>query len=99
MSADLPAFTVVVRGASTGFAQEVVIGTHRLAADEPIEAGGTDTGPSPYDFLLSALGACTSMTVSMYARRKAWPLDQVTVSLRHSKIYAADCAKCETREG
>jgi putative redox protein len=91
--------SVVVRGNAAGFAQVVHAGRHRLAADEPVSAGGTDTGPSPYDLLLAALGACTSITVSMYARRKAWPLEEVTVHLRHSKIHAADCAECETREG
>ncbi|MGA7792206.1 MAG: OsmC family protein [Candidatus Acidiferrales bacterium] len=90
---------VVVRGSAAGFAQEIHAGPHRLHADEPASAGGTDTGPSPYNLLLAALGACTSMTVAMYARRKAWPLDEVTVHLRHSKIYAADCAECETKEG
>jgi uncharacterized OsmC-like protein len=91
--------TVVVRGNATGFAQEIVAGPHRMAADEPVAAGGTDTGPSPYDFLLAALGSCTSITVGMYARRKGWPLEEVTVNLRHSKIHATDCAECETREG
>ncbi len=91
--------SVVVRGSAAGFAQEIHAGPHRLHADEPVSAGSTDTGPSPYDLLLAALGACTSMTVAMYARRKAWPLEEVTVHLRHSKIYAADCAECETREG
>lgn len=91
--------SVVVRGSAAGFAQEIHAGLHRLHADEPASAGGTDTGPSPYDLLLAALGACTSMTVSMYARRKAWPLEEVTVHLRHSKIHAADCAECETSEG
>jgi uncharacterized OsmC-like protein len=91
--------SVVVRGSAAGFAQEIHAGPHRLHADEPVSAGGTDTGPSPYDLLLAALGACTSMTVAMYARRKAWPLEAVTVHLRHSKIYAADCAECETKEG
>jgi uncharacterized OsmC-like protein len=90
---------VVVRGRADGFAQVIHAGRHRLAADEPVSAGGTDAGPSPYDFLLAALGACTSMTVALYARRKAWPLEDVTVHLRHSKIYSADCAECETREG
>jgi uncharacterized OsmC-like protein len=90
---------VVVRGSGAGFAQEIHAGRHRLVADEPASAGGTDTGPSPYELLLAALGACTSMTVGMYARRKAWPLEEVTVHLRHSKIYAADCAECETKEG
>jgi uncharacterized OsmC-like protein len=90
---------VVVRGSAAGFAQEIHAGVHRLHADEPVSAGGTDTGPSPYDLLLASLGACTSMTVAMYARRKAWPLEEVTVHLRHSKIHAIDCAECETTEG
>jgi uncharacterized OsmC-like protein len=91
--------SVVVRGNAAGFAQEIHAGPHRLHADEPASAGGTDTGPSPYDLLLAALGACASMTVAMYARRKSWLLEEVTVRLRHSKIHAADCAECDTREG
>jgi uncharacterized OsmC-like protein len=91
--------SVIVRGSAAGFAQEIHAGPHRLHADEPVSAGGTDTGASPYDLLLAALGACTSMTVAMYARRKAWPLEEVTVHLRHAKIHAADCAECETKEG
>ena len=90
---------VVVRGRAEGFAQEVAAGQHRFHADEPLAAGGTDTGPSPYDLLCAALGACTSMTLGMYARRKQWPLASVTVRLRHSRIYASDCAECETKEG
>jgi uncharacterized OsmC-like protein len=91
--------SVVVHGSAAGFAQEIHAGKHRILADEPASAGGTDTGASPYDLLLAALGACTSMTVAMYARRKAWALEEVTVHLRHSKIHAADCADCETRVG
>jgi putative redox protein len=91
--------TVIVTGSAAGLAQDISIGGHRLSADEPIEGGGTDTGPNPYDLLLAALGACTSMTLALYARRKQWPLRTVTVRLRHSKIHAADCAECETREG
>jgi len=90
---------VVVSENGTGtLAQNVTIGRHRLTADEP-EPIGTDTGPSPYDFLLAGLGACTSMTVRMYAARKKWPLEKVTVTLRHSRIHAQDCADCETETG
>ena len=70
-----------------------------MKSDEPLEVGGTDTGPSPYDLLLAALGSCTSMTVAMYARRKAWPLQDVEVRLKHSRIHAADCADCDTKDG
>jgi uncharacterized OsmC-like protein len=90
---------VVVQGSAAGFAQEIVAGSHHLKSDEPLAEGGTDTGPSPYDLLLAALGSCTSMTVAMYARRKGWPLDRVTVQLRHRKIHAEDCADCENRVG
>lgn len=90
---------VIVKGDGLGFAQEIVAGPHRLTADEPIEAGGKDLGPGPYDLLLAALGSCTSMTVAMYARLKKWPLESVTVNLRHSKIHATDCRDCETKEG
>jgi len=90
---------VVVRGASSGFAQEIVVGPHKLTADEPVEVGGTDTGLSPYDLLLAALGSCTSMTISLYARTKKWPLSSVTINLRHSKIHAQDCQECDTKVG
>ena len=90
---------VVVRGSAKGFAQEVVIGPHRLTADEPAELGGTGSGPSPYELLLAALGACTSMTVAIYARRRQWPLEEVSVRMKHSKIHAEDCESCETKEG
>ncbi len=81
------------------FQQAIAIGPHRLIADEPASAGGLDSGPTPYDLLLAALGACTAMTVRMYADLKQLPLDRVAVALRHEKIYAADCADCEMREG
>jgi putative redox protein len=90
---------LTVQGSAAGFAQQISVGPHRLAADEPTSVGGTDLGPNPYDLLLAALGSCTSMTVAMYARRKRWPLEAVTVQLRHSRIHAADCEACETKEG
>jgi uncharacterized OsmC-like protein len=89
---------VIVRGAADGFAQEVVAGSHHLRTDEPAAAGGTDSGPTPYDLLLAALGSCTSMTLAMYARRKRWPLERVTVYLRHSRVHAGDCVACETQD-
>ncbi len=91
-----------VRVAEAGegrFAQLVTMGRHRLRADEPESVGGDDSGPGPYDLLLAGLGACTSMTVRMYAEQKKWPLARVTVDLKHDKVHAADCAECETREG
>jgi uncharacterized OsmC-like protein len=91
--------TVFVRGSAIGFEQKIVMGRHQLKSDEPVQVGGRDTGPTPYDLLLAALGACTSMTISMYARRKQWPLEDITVRLNHSRIYASDCADCETKAG
>lgn len=90
---------VIVRGLVSGFAQDVEVRSHRFAADEPTSVGGTDKGPTPYDLLLAALGACASMTIALYARRKGWPLTEVTVQLRHSRIHAEDCTDCETKEG
>ena len=81
------------------FEQEISIGRHRLLADEPVSVGGLDSGPAPYDLLLAGLGACTSMTLRLYAERKSLPLDRVTVRLSHSKVHAADCESCETKEG
>jgi uncharacterized OsmC-like protein/alpha/beta superfamily hydrolase len=81
------------------FQQEIRVGRHRLIADEPVDVGGRDSGPGPYDLVLAGLGACTSMTLRLYAERKALPLDRVTVRLAHSRIHAADCESCETREG
>lgn len=90
---------VVVSDSGGGsLAQRIIAGRHVLTADEPIPVG-SDSGPAPYELLLAALGACTSMTVRMYAERKRWPLEGVTVRLRHSRIHASDCADCETRDG
>jgi uncharacterized OsmC-like protein len=76
-----------------------LLGDHRLQADEPVNSGGTDTGPSPYELILAALGSCTSMTMGMYARRKNWQLDEIVVRLRRSRIHAEDCAECEMKFG
>jgi putative redox protein len=90
---------VVVRGRGGGvLAQDIEIDRHRLRADEPHSIGGTDQGPNPYDLLLSALGSCKSITVTMYARRKSWALEGVTVRLRHERIHAKDCEECEDKD-
>jgi uncharacterized OsmC-like protein len=78
---------------------ETEAGGHELVADEPTSFGGTDAGPTPYDYLLVALGSCTTMTLRMYADRKGWPLESVTVRLSQDRIHAADCEECETEEG
>ncbi|MCB9759868.1 MAG: OsmC family protein [Alphaproteobacteria bacterium] len=90
---------VVVRTGESGYTSQLRAGRHRLIADEPRSVGGADEGPSPYDLLLAALGACTGMTLRMYADRKEWPLEAVTVRLSHEKIHAKDCAECETTSG
>jgi len=92
---------VVVAEAAGGsrLLQQAAVRHHRFAADEPVDQGGGDAGPTPYDLLLMALGACTSMTLRLYADRKGIPLRHTTVRLRHDKIHAADCADCETKVG
>ena len=85
---------VVVRGGAKGFVQEVTAGRHQFTADEPVANGGTDRGPEPYDMLLAGLGSCMSMTIALYARSKQWPLESVTVRLRHTRIHVKDCADC-----
>lgn len=75
---------------------QIQAGNHTFLADEPARLGGDDAGPNPYDLLLSALAACKIMTVQLYARRKGWPLETVTVSLDHAKIHAHDCQECTT---
>lgn len=82
---------VVVQGPSAGFVTRIDAGGHALVADEPRDVGGSDTGPGPYGLLLSGLGACTAMTLRMYADRKGWPLQRADVRLRHDKIYVRDC--------
>ncbi len=77
------------------FQNLVTVGRHQFLADEPLSVGGDDTGPTPYDFLMAGLGACTAMTLRMYASRKKWPLEKVSVSLSHAKDYATDCVDCD----
>lgn len=98
--ANPPAGIVVVSETRASHLQNLIAaGKHRLLADEPVDVGGSGTGPGPYDFLLASLGACTSMTMRLYADRKSIPLDRTTVTLKHSRIYAKDCEECETKDG
>jgi putative redox protein len=90
---------VIIRGSAANFQQKITAGKHQLVADEPISVGGGDAGPDPYDYLLAALGVCTSMTIGFYARRNRLPLENITVSLWHSRIHAMDCQECQTKEG
>jgi len=96
----IPPGQVVVSETGQGkFEQSVLVGSHHLIADEPVDLGGRDSGPSPYDLLLAALGSCTAMTLRLYAERKGLPLERVAVRLEHAKIHAVDCQTCETRQG
>jgi uncharacterized OsmC-like protein len=79
--------------------QQITAGKHKLTADEPASVGGADSGTDPYSLLLAALGACTSMTLQMYAKRKGWPLEKVDIDLSHGRIHADDCEDCQTKEG
>ncbi|GAB4350169.1 MAG: bifunctional alpha/beta hydrolase/OsmC family protein [Gammaproteobacteria bacterium] len=90
---------VVTRTGSEGFLTEICANGHPLIADEPKSVGGSNAGPSPYELLVSGLGACTSMTLQMYAKRKKWPLEAAQVYLRHEKVHAQDCEDCETESG
>ena len=99
VTGEAPRTVVVQETRASKFQQTVSIGQHHMLADEPVAAGGEDSGPGPYDFVLAGLGACTSMTMRLYADRKSLPLERTTVTLKHSKIHAVDCAECETRAG
>jgi uncharacterized OsmC-like protein len=96
----LPPGIVEVRETRTGpLAQRIRAGGHVLLAGEPVAAGGDDAGPGPYDYLLAALGACTSMTMRLYAERKKLAVERFSMRLSHRRVHAQDCADCETREG
>jgi len=100
MTDDPESGTVLVRETGQGrFQQEITSGRHRLLADEPARVGGLDSGPGPYDLLLAALGACTSMTIRLYAEHKKLPLARVSVRLSHKKVHVEDCEECESKEG
>ena len=90
---------VVVQTGAAGYRSEILANGHPLLADEPESVGGTNAGPGPYELLLAGLGACTGMTLRMYADRKSWPLEGITVTLSHRKVHVSDCMDCETREG
>jgi len=94
-----PGWVKVIESGEGKFTEHLLDGRHRLLADEPVKAGGNDRGPGPYELLLMALGACTAMTLRLYADRKRWPVERVSVRLRHSRIHAEDCADCETKQG
>jgi putative redox protein len=94
----MAAMTEVVVSNESGLVQEIASGKHRWRADEPAPLG-LDMGPAPYELLLASLGACTSMTLRMYAQRKGFDLQRVTIRLQHSRIYAEDCAECDTKQG
>lgn len=89
---------VIVR-ANASFRNEIIAGKHKLIADEPAEAGGTDEGPTPYDFLSAALGSCTSMTLHFLAKRETIPLEGVEIKIINDRMYAKDCADCMSTQG
>ncbi|MDH3271248.1 MAG: bifunctional alpha/beta hydrolase/OsmC family protein, partial [Gemmatimonadota bacterium] len=89
----------VSRTRSGTFLTDIAIGRHTLVADEPVSVGGQGAGPTPYDYLLAGLGACTSMTLQMYAGRKEWPLEEVRVRLRHRRLHKKDCTECDEDDG
>ena len=88
---------VVARAGEIGFRTTITVRGFELVADEPAAVGGSDGGPTPYELLLGALGACASITLIMYAKRKSWPLNEVVIRLRDARSHAADCANCETQ--
>jgi putative redox protein len=102
MATTAPVDAGAVRASESGdgnYSLTISNGRHEWAADEPVSAGGRDVGPTPYDLLCSALGACVAITTRMYADRKGWPLEAITVDVRHGRVHANDCADCESEAG
>lgn len=89
---------VVVRAGDRGFTTEISTGGHTLVSDQPTASGGTNAGPSPYDYILAALGSCTAMTIRIFADRRGWPLEGVSVRLRQSRVYEKDCEECDVKK-
>lgn len=92
-----PGWVLVTDSGDGRLSQALLDGRHVLSADEPASAGGKDLGPSPYELLLMSLGACTSMTLRLYADRKGWPLERVVVRLHHERVHSMDCENCEDK--
>ena len=90
---------VIVHGSGRNFVQEISAGNHRFQADEPVSFGGADVAPDPYDYLMASLGACTSMMVGLQARKRKWPLENISISLTHSRIHAKDSEECLSKNG
>jgi uncharacterized OsmC-like protein len=88
---------VVVRVGASGYRADVSARGHTLVVDEPVSLGGTDEGPTPYDYLAAALGACTAITMRMYADRRGWPLEGVTIRLSHSRVHEKDCEQADAK--
>ena len=86
---------VLVNDGQVNYVQNISVGHHLFQADEPVNSGGLDAGPDPYELLMAALGACISITLRMYAERKQWPLESVQVRLMYARVHAEDCAACD----
>ena len=89
---------IIVKTGKEGYKAEIISGNHLFFADEPVSAGGTDTGPNPYEYLLAALGSCTALTLRLYANNKKWPVDAIEVRVSHSNDYLKDCEDCPDKE-
>jgi len=89
---------IIIKTGKEGYKAEIISGNHAFFADEPISAGGTDTGPNPYEYLLAALGSCTALTLRLYANNKKWPVDAIEVHVSHTRDYLKDCEDCPDKD-